>query len=128
VLAIGTSVGSYVSPQGAYDSYTQAFGPAITMGHATQYLGVRCFIDEILIPRLPSTEHMEARMFIRGTNQSVPLEFVRVQPHVQPKIQLSNQRTERVDVRVLPIIFRFQPTPAMQTYPGVLVDVYVRSH
>jgi HlyD family secretion protein len=64
-------------------------------------------------------------MFIRGTNISVPLEFVRVQPYVSPKIQLSDQRTERVDVRVLPIIFKFEKPEDVNLYPGQLVDVYI---
>jgi HlyD family secretion protein len=68
---------------------------------------------------------MQAKMFVRGTNVSVPLEFVRVQPYVSPKIQLSNQRTERVDLRVLPVIFRFVPPKSLDLYPGQLVDVYV---
>ena len=127
VLSIRTAVGSYVSPQGAYDTYTQGFGPVMVMGNAKGYLGVRCYIDEILIPRLPPKAQMSAKMFIRGTNVSVPLEFVRVQPYVSPKIQLSNQRTERVDVRVLPVIFRFEPPAGTEVYPGELVDVYVGS-
>lgn len=125
VLSIRTSVGSYASPAGAYDTYTQGFGPAMVMGAGKQVLDVRCYIDEILIPRLPPKPEMRARMFIRGTNVSVPLEFVRVQPYVSPKIQLSNQRTERVDVRVLPVIFRFEPPPGLAVFPGQLVDVYV---
>jgi HlyD family secretion protein len=68
---------------------------------------------------------MRAQMFIRGTNIRVPLEYVRVQPYVSPKIQLSNQRTERVDVRVLPVLFRFQKPKDIQLYPGQLVDVYI---
>ena len=125
VLSIRTTIGSYLSPQGAYDTYTQSWGPAMVMGNATGRLGVRCYIDEILIPRLPPTEKMQAKMFIRGTAVSVPLEFVRVQPYVSPKIQLSDARTERVDLRVLPIIFRFTPPAGVKLYPGELVDVYV---
>ena len=68
---------------------------------------------------------MTGRMFIRGTNTSVPLTFVRVQPYVSPKIELSDQRQERVDVRVLPVIFRFDPPPNIALYPGQLVDVYI---
>ena len=49
-------------------------------------------------------------MFIRGTEEQVPLSFVRVQPFVSPKIQLSDERQELVDVRVLPVIFRFSRT------------------
>jgi len=95
------------------------------MGSSQGHLGVRCYIDEILIPRLPEASRIRAQMFIRGTSISVPLEFVRVQPYVSPKIQLSNQRTERVDLRVLPVIFRFTPPKGVELYPGQLVDVYV---
>jgi HlyD family secretion protein len=95
------------------------------MGNGGAILGVRCYIDEILIPRLPPAARMQAKMFVRGTNVSVPLEFVRVQPYVSPKIQLSNERTERVDLRVLPVIFRFTPPKGVELYPGELVDVYV---
>ncbi|HVX93748.1 MAG TPA: biotin/lipoyl-binding protein [Polyangia bacterium] len=125
VLSLRAAVGSYVSPQGAYDTYTQSFGPAAVMANARTYLGVRCYVDEILIPRLPAAERMQAKMFIRGTSVSVPLEFVRVQPYVSPKIQLSAERTERVDLRVLPVIFRFEPPKGIELYPGELVDVYV---
>jgi HlyD family secretion protein len=125
VLSIRVAVGSYVSPQGIYDTYTQSFAPAAVMGNGGTMLGVRCYIDEILIPRLPPAERMQAKMFVRGTNVSVPLEFVRVQPYVSPKIQLSNERTERVDLRVLPVIFRFTPPKGVELYPGELVDVYV---
>ena len=64
-------------------------------------------------------------MFIRGTNISIPLEFVRIQPYVSPKIELSDERLERVDVRVLPVIFRFPRPKDVPVYPGQLVDVYV---
>jgi HlyD family secretion protein len=125
VLSINTAVGSYVSPQGAYDTYTQGLGPIISMGTAGDYLGVRCYIDEILLQRLPDAEHIKAQMFVRGTDIRIALEYVRTQPYVSPKIQLSNQRTERVDVRVLPVIFRFTPPKGVQLFPGQLVDVYV---
>jgi HlyD family secretion protein len=131
VLSILGSVGGYVSPQGAYDTYTQGFAPVVVLGidsavgDSKRWLAVRCYIDEILIPRLPGASEIHAKMFIRGTNISVPLEFVRMQPYVSPKIQLSNARTEKVDVRVLPIIFRFEPPPGIEVYPGQLVDVYV---
>lgn len=129
VLAIQAAVGSYVvTSQGTYDTYTQGFDPIIVMGRSgesEEYLGVRCYIDEILIHRLKLGPQMQARMFIRGTNISVPLKYVRVQPYVSPKIELSDERLERVDVRVLPVIFRFAPSKNLPVYPGLLVDVYV---
>jgi HlyD family secretion protein len=125
VLSINTAPGSYVSPQGAYDTYTQGFDPLVVMGTSKGTLGVRVYIDEILIPRLPPVDKIKGQMFIRGTNTKIPLEFVRLQPYVSPKIELSNQRQEKVDVRVLPAIFRFVPPPGVALYPGELVDVYV---
>ncbi len=125
VMAIDATVGSYASPQGAYDTYTQGTDPLVVMSSAKGTLDVRCYIDEILIPRLPPADKLQAQMFIRGTSTKIPLEFVRVQPYVSPKIQLSNQRQEKVDLRVLPVIFRFQPPPGIQVFPGELVDVYV---
>jgi HlyD family secretion protein len=125
LLSINAAVGSFISTQGAYDSYTQGFNPVVVMGSPQAYIGVRCYIDEILVHRLPRGSQMNAQMSIRGTNISIPLEFVRVQPYVSPKIELSNQRAERVDVRVLPVIFRFQRPNNLSLYPGQLVDVYI---
>ncbi len=125
ILSIKAAVGSYISPQGTYGTYTEGFNPILVMGSSQTYLGVRCYIDEILIHRLPQAPQMHAQMFIRGTNISIPLEYVRVQPYVSPKIELSNQRTERVDVRVLPVIFRFERPKDIDVYPGQLVDVYI---
>jgi HlyD family secretion protein len=127
VLSINGTVGSYISSQGTYNTYTQGFDPILVMGRSETYLNVRCYIDEILIPRLPQPSQMKAQMFIRGTNISIPLEYMRVQPYVTPKIELSNQRTERVDVRVLPVIFKFKRPPNVNLYPGQLVDVYIGS-
>ena len=125
VLSINAAVGGYVSAQGSYDTYTQGFTPLLVMGSSQDYIGVRCYIDEILISRLPQASKMHAQMSMRGTNISIPLEYVRVQPYVSPKVELSSQRTERVDVRVLPVIFRFKRPKDLDVYPGQLVDVYI---
>ena len=127
VLAVNAAVGSYVSSQGNYDTYTQLFNPLIVMGAPQEYLAVRCYVDEILISRLPSGYHIKAEMSITGTNIKVPLEFVRVQPYVSPKIELSNEKQEQVDLRVLPVIFRFEKKDA-PVYPGQMVDVYIGSN
>jgi HlyD family secretion protein len=126
ILSVKAAVGSYISPQGAYGTYTEGYNPVIVMGSSQSYLGVRCYIDEILVHRLPQASQTKAKMSIRGTNISIPLEYVRVQPYVTPKIELSNQRTERVDVRVLPVLFRFEKPKNLNIYPGQLVDVYIK--
>jgi HlyD family secretion protein len=125
ILSINIAVGSYISAQGSYDTYSQGFTPIIVMGTSQTSFDVRCYIDEVLISRLPQASQINARMTIRGTNFSIPLEYVRVQPYVSPKIELSSQRTERVDVRVLPVIFRFERPKNIDIYPGQLVDVYI---
>jgi HlyD family secretion protein len=125
VLAVHSSVGSYVSTQGAYDSYTQGYGPLVLMGLPQDHLQVRAYIDEILVHELPAPEHIQAQMFIRGTTEHLPLTFVRIQPYISPKIELSDQRQERVDLRVLPVIFRLDRPQGLRLYPGQLVDVYV---
>jgi HlyD family secretion protein len=125
VLSIRAAVGSYVSPQGTYSTYTGGFAPLLVMGGPQDFLAVRCYIDETLIHRLPDPSRISARMFLRGSTVSIPLEYVRTQPYVTPKVSLSDQRTERVDVRVLPVIFRFAKPKDVVLYPGALVDVYI---
>jgi HlyD family secretion protein len=126
VLSIAAAVGSYVSStQGTWDSYTQSSRPVVVMGSPQKFLAVRCYVDEILVNRLPPPDKIEAQMSIRGTDVQVSLQFVRVQPYVSPKIELSSQRQERVDVRVLPVIFRFERPASLEIYPGQLVDVYI---
>ena len=124
VLSLYAAVGSYVSSQGAFDPYTEAFDQVVIMGPPQEYMAVRAYVDEILISRLPSKWHIRAQMSVTGSNVKVPLEFVRVQPYVSPKIELSDERQERVDLRVLPVIFRFQKQD-LAVYPGQLVDVYI---
>ena len=53
VLSINTIVGAYVSPQGAYNAYTQGFDPILITGESGAHLNVRCYVDEILVSQLP---------------------------------------------------------------------------
>jgi HlyD family secretion protein len=124
VLAVNTAVGGYVSSQGNYDTYTELFDPLVVMSGPQDYMDVRCYVDEILVSRLPSHWHIQAQMQITGTDIKVPLEFVRVQPYISPKIELSNEKQEQVDLRVLPVIFRFEKKDA-PVYPGQMVDVFI---
>ena len=126
VLAINAAVGGFVSAQGIYDSYTQGMKPALVLGSSEMELQVRCYVDEILVPRLPDGSRMQAQMSVRGSNVKLPLTYISTQPIVSPKIELSNERQERVDVRVLPIIFRIERAKQLSLYPGQLVDVYIR--
>ncbi len=128
VLRIVPGIGDYSSAAvGSYDPYTQGYLPPIQLGVATDFLQVRTYVDEILVPRLPDPSKLEATLFIRGLqNKSVPLEFSSIQPFTIPNIELSNQRNERVDVRVLPIIFKFTRPKDVNIFPGQMVDVYIK--
>jgi HlyD family secretion protein len=125
ILAVNTARGSYVQGVGTYDTYTQSNVPLLVMSAMQDYLAVRCYVDEILISRMPDAAHARGQLAIRGSDIKIPLEFVRIQPYVSPKIELSDERQERVDLRVLPVIFRFKKEPGMKIYPGQLVDVYI---
>jgi HlyD family secretion protein len=125
VLAVNAAVGAYASPLGSYDAYTQGADPLVVMGGPQDSLEVRCYVDEILVSRLPAGSKINAQMSIRGSDVKVPLDFVRIQPYVSPKIELSNERQEQVDLRVLPVIFRFHKNGAA-VYPGQLVDVFIQ--
>ena len=127
IMSLAATAGSYVSSQGAYDPYTQGYDPLVVMGTSAHDLEVRVYVDEILISKLPPASRMRATMYVRGTNIAVPLIYERMQPYVSPKIQLSDQRLEQVDVRVLPVIFRIVPASQLTLYPGQLVDVYISS-
>jgi len=127
VLAVRPAVGDYASPQGSYDTYTTAPGPVVVMSDGQQHLGVRVYVDEILVQRLPPPDKIVAQMQLRGSDQKLPLEFVRVQPFVSPKVELSDERLERVDLRVLPVVFRFTRPDGTAIYPGQLVDVFIGS-
>jgi HlyD family secretion protein len=127
VLSLAAATGSYVSQQGVYNSYTQSMTPLVVIGNRFSQLQVRSYVDEILIPRLQGARQISAEMFIRGSEVRIPLSFLRIQPYVSPKIELSDQRQELVDVRVLPVIFRFQKPANVNVYPGQLVDVYINT-
>jgi multidrug resistance efflux pump len=88
---------------------------------------VRVDIDEHDIPRAYRyfKEGVAAYASPRGDpSQRYPLSFVRVQPYVVPKKSLTGDNTERVDTRVLQVIYRVaRDQPGL--YVGMQVDVFL---
>jgi len=85
---------------------------------------VRVDIDEYDIPRF--REGLKAEAFPRGNlQQRYPLEFVRVEPFVVPKKSLTGDTTERVDTRVLQVIYEFDPTGLPPLFVGQQVEVFI---
>ena len=63
--------------------------------------------------------------YLRGNKQvSTPLKFVRFEPYVLPKTSLTGDSTERVDTRVLQVIYGFH-RGNLPIYVGQQMDVYI---
>ncbi len=56
---------------------------------------------------------------------TIPLAMVRIEPLAIPKTQLSGATNERVDTRVVEVIFEVQGSPKVTLFPGQLVDVFI---
>ena len=52
------------------------------------------------------------------------LNFVRIEPYVVPKKSLTGDTTERVDTRVLQVLYGF-PHEQLDVYVGQQMDVYI---
>jgi len=65
--------------------------------------------------------------YVRGNSSiKIPLEFVRIEPLIVPKNSLTGDNRERVDTRVLQIIYRFQKNN-FPVYVGQMLDIYIQS-
>ena len=86
-------------------------------------LHVRTDIDELDAWRFHPTG--EAVATVRGgSREQVVLRFIRVIPDVAPKKTLTGENSERIDTRVVQVIYALEnPPPFLQ--PGMLVDVAV---
>lgn len=84
---------------------------------------VRVDIDEVEFARF--AQGGKAQASLRGVpGSSLPLTFLRVVPLVQPKRTLTGEAAERIDTRVVQVIYELgQGTHRVQ--PGQVVDVYI---
>jgi HlyD family secretion protein len=96
--------------------------PLMLLGDLNR-LHVRVDIDENDAWRFhPSGK---AVAFIRGNPKlKTELTFEYIEPYVVPKRSLTGDSTERVDTRVMQVIYSF-PRTALNVYPGQLMDVYI---
>ncbi|HZQ46132.1 MAG TPA: efflux RND transporter periplasmic adaptor subunit [Verrucomicrobiae bacterium] len=97
--------------------------PLMILGE-TERLQIRTDVDEQNAPLVKPNEPAVA--FLKGDTKSpIPLRFVRIEPYVVPKKSLTGDSTERVDTRVLQIIFEFD-RPATPVYVGQQMDVFIQ--
>ncbi len=96
--------------------------PLILLGD-TDTLQVRADIDEINAPMM--VPGSAAVAYLKGsTEQAISLIFDRIEPYIVPKRSLTGDNQERVDTRVLQVIYRFEK-PEFPVYVGQQVDVFI---
>jgi HlyD family secretion protein len=102
-----------------------ALTPPVTMGLLTP-LQVRVDVDEADLTRLilgtPATASRRG-----APGESIPLTFVRAEPLLSAKRSLSGAGDERVDTRVLQLIFEVDANAGVELRPGQLLDVTIRA-
>ena len=96
--------------------------PLVLLGDIRR-LHVRVDVDENDAWRFaPRTK---ATAFVRGNPRlKTDLSFEYREPYVIPKRSLTGDSTERVDTRVMQLVYSF-PADALNVYPGQLMDVYI---
>jgi multidrug resistance efflux pump len=96
--------------------------PLVVLGDIKR-LHVRVDIDEYDIHRFRADA--PARASLKGQpKSSLPLAFVRVEPYVVPKKSLTGDNTERVDTRVLQVVYSIDQGD-QQLYVGQQLDVFI---
>ena len=96
--------------------------PLILLG-ATEPVHVRVDVDENDAWRIKSGA--AATGFLRGNkNLKTAMRFVRFEPYVVPKKSLTGDSTERVDTRVLQVIYSFD-RGSLPIYVGQQMDVFI---
>ncbi len=119
ILQVSTRAGEFATAGPAPGSNAS---PLITMGD-TSVMHVRIDIDESEIQRVAMGR--DAVITPRGgAGRRTGATFVRAEPLVVPKRSLTNSATERVDVRVLQLIYAL-PAGAEGYYVGQQVDAFV---
>lgn len=90
----------------------------------TDHLHIRVEVDEDDAWRVQ--KGAPATAFVRGNSSiSVPLTFLYIEPFIIPKTALTGENTERVDTRVLQVIYSFDPKK-LPIYPGQIMDIYIK--
>ncbi|MEO7100110.1 MAG: efflux RND transporter periplasmic adaptor subunit [Luteolibacter sp.] len=104
---------------------TSPKNPAMIIGE-TGTLQVRADIDEQNATRIRKGQ--KAYGYLKGDPKvTFPLEFIRVEPYVIPKVSLTGSSTERVDTRVLQVIYSLKRPENPPLYVGQQVDVFIEA-
>ena len=120
VLQVGVRAGEFVA--------AGAKAPVV-LGDITR-LQIRCDVDEQLATRmregLPAKGYLKGESSLAGgQDRSIALKFVRIEPFVIPKTSLTGASVERVDTRVLQVIYQFDRPTGRSLFVGQQMDVYI---
>lgn len=109
---------------GEYASATPK-NAALILGEM-QRMQVRADVDEQNAPRLQPGQ--TATAYIKGeTTNPIELRFERIEPFIVPKVSLTGSSTERVDTRVLQVIYSFERPQDRAVYVGQQMDLFVKA-
>lgn len=121
---------------GEYASSDQSM-PPIILGDLTR-LHVRAQVDEediaLLLPDATPALGADAAaaLAIKGIARTrgsvvrdVPLRLVRIEPFARPKVDITGTNAERVDTRVIDVVFEVVPPVPGALFPGQAVDVFI---
>lgn len=109
--------------EGEFASAAALSDPLMLLGDVDR-LQVRAEVDEQNAVLVAAQQPAEASL--KGNSKmKMALRFVRIEPYVVPKRSLTGDSLERVDTRVLQIIYEFDQ-PQFPVYVGQQVDVFIR--
>ena len=104
---------------------TSPKNPSIILGEINK-LQLRADVDEQNVTRIRNGQNAYA--YLKGDpSVQFPLEFIRVEPYVIPKVSLTGSSTERVDTRVLQVIYSLARPADPPLYVGQQVDVFIEA-
>jgi multidrug efflux pump subunit AcrA (membrane-fusion protein) len=96
--------------------------PSLLLGE-TSRLQLRADVDEDSASRVMAGAPAVA--YIKGMRSDpIPLRFVRIEPYITVKKSLTGDSSERVDTRVLQVIYQFDKTK-VPVYVGQQMDVFI---
>ena len=117
VLKVDLRAGEYASVPPSDQN-----NPSLLLGD-TRQLQLRADVDEDSASRV--TAGAPAVAFIKGMRSDpIPLRFIRIEPYVTTKKSLTGDSTERVDTRVLQVIYQFDQSK-VPVYVGQQMDVFI---
>lgn len=109
----------------AQSYYDPPYTNAMILFGKVDPLHIRISIDEEdawrFIQKAPGTA------FVRGNSKiSIPLTYVRTEPFIVPKRNLTGDNSEQTDTRVLQVIYQFEKKDR-PVYVGQLMDIYIEA-